>query len=213
MNMVDTSLTNEDTIEETAFETCTHIKVGVSMSKPFSSFSFLTVINLSYTNLENGGAIALVNALKNSAPSLQVIEMAGNNITYEAATAIAVCLAAKRHLKKLNLSENDLKDEGCVEIVKSMEDWELEYVDMSYNDLRREGALRLARVVVKKGSFKMLNIDGNMISLKGIEEIKVIFTNCPKLLGPLDKNVYNVDDDDDLRENDEDEFVSVFIFY
>ncbi|KAG7581574.1 Leucine-rich repeat [Arabidopsis suecica] len=237
--MVETSLTNEDTIEENAIETCTHmnrqlylsdnnIKVGVSMSKAVSSFNFLTVITLSYTNLENGGAIALVNALKNSAPSLQVIEMAGNNITYEAAPAIAVFLAAKRHLKKLNLSENDLKDEGCLEIVKSMDGLELEYVDVSFNDLRREGALGLARVVIKKESFKMLNIDGNMISIKGIEEIKEIFKNCSKLLGPLDKNDPLIEengdheesegnmDDDDLRENledIEDEFVSVFIFY
>lgn len=240
MNMVNTSLTKEEDLEENAFETCTHmkqlylrhnsIKVGVSMSKAFSSFNFLTVINLSYTNLENGGAIALVKALKSSAPSLEVIEMAGNNITDEASPAVAACLVAKRRLKKLNLSENDLEDEGCVDIVKSMEDLELEYVDMSYNKLRREGPLCLAHVVVKKESFKMLNIDGNMISVKGIEEVKEIFKNCPKLLGPLDENdsreEENEDheenegnmDDDDLREmNDledfEDEFVSVFFFY
>ncbi|XP_010417967.2 PREDICTED: RAN GTPase-activating protein 2-like [Camelina sativa] len=210
------------------------IKVGVSMSKVFPSFNFLTVINLSYTNLENEGAIAIVNALKSSAPSFEVIELAGNNITDEAAPAIAACLAAKRHLKKLNLAQNDLEDEGCVDIVESMEDLELEYVDMSYNKLTRGGALNLAHTVVTKESLKMLNIDGNMISVRGIEEVKEIFKNCPKLLGPLDEmqndsfgeddedyeeNEGNyVDDDDDLRErNDledfEDEFVSYFIYY
>ncbi|CAN6922117.1 unnamed protein product [Brassica oleracea var. botrytis] len=35
--------------------------------------------------------------------------MAGNNKTYEAAPDIAACLEAKRHLKRLNLSKNDLK--------------------------------------------------------------------------------------------------------
>ncbi|EOA32234.1 hypothetical protein CARUB_v10015492mg [Capsella rubella] len=191
------------------------IKVGVSMSRVFSSFNFLTVINLSYTNLENEGAIALVNALKSSVPSLQVIEMAGNNITDEAAPAIAACLAAKRHLKKCNLSQNDLEDEGCVEIVKSMEDLELEYVDMSYNKLTREGALSLAPVVVKKESFKMLNIYGNMISARGIDEVKEIFKNCPNLLGPSDENDSLGEEDEDYEESEdfEDEFVSVFIFY
>ena len=48
---------------------------------------------------------------------LKVIEMAGNNKTYEAAPDIAACLEAKRHLKRLNLSKNDLKGEGCVVIV------------------------------------------------------------------------------------------------
>ncbi|KAF2544503.1 hypothetical protein F2Q68_00033149, partial [Brassica cretica] len=145
--MVDNNLT-EGALEENAFETCPHmktlchnsIKVGVSMSKLFSNFNFLTIIKISYTNLENGGTIVLVNDIKNSAPSLKVIEMAGNNITYEAAPDIAACLEAKRHLKRLNLSKNDLKDEGCVVI------------------------------------------------LKGIEEVKEIFKNSPKLLRTFDEN-------------------------
>lgn len=98
LNMVDTSLSKEDAIEENDFETCTHtrqlcdngIQIGVSISKTFSNFNFLTVLNLSYTNLENEGTIALVNALKNSAPSLGVIEMAGNDITHDAASAIDI---------------------------------------------------------------------------------------------------------------------------
>ncbi|KAF2586159.1 hypothetical protein F2Q70_00037678 [Brassica cretica] len=152
--MVDNNLT-EGALEENAFETCPHmktlchnsIKVGVSMSKLFSNFNFLTIIKISYTNLENGGTIVLVNDIKNSAPSLKVIEMAGNNITYEAAPDIAACLEAKRHLK-------------------SMEGLDSRYIDTSYNDLRRGGALSLAHVVVKRKGFKMLNIDGNVISVK-----------------------------------------------
>ncbi|KAF8101160.1 hypothetical protein N665_0209s0018 [Sinapis alba] len=215
VKMANTSLTNEKDMEENASETCSHMKklcdsitkARVLMSKAFSTFNFLTIINLSYTNLENEGTIALVNALKNSAPSLKAIEMAGNNITDEVAPDIAACLAAKKHLKRLNLSKNDLKDEGCFVIAQSLEALELKYVDMSYNNLRREGALSLAHVVVKKEGFKMLNIDGNMISFEGIEEVREIFKNCPKLLGPLD-------DDQELEnlEDYEDEFVSVFYF-
>lgn len=48
--------------------------------------------------------------------------MAGNDITVEADSAIAACVAAKRDLNKLNLSENELKDEGCVKIAKSLEE-------------------------------------------------------------------------------------------
>ncbi|KAG2242341.1 hypothetical protein Bca52824_095817 [Brassica carinata] len=174
--MADTSLIKENAMEENAFETCLHMKqlcgsitkVRVPMSKAFSNFNFLTTVNLSYTNLENEGTLALVNALKNSAPSLMAIEMAGNNITYEAAPDMAACLAAKKHLIRLNLSNNDLKDEGCVVIAHSLEPLELKYVDMSYNNLRREGALSLAHVVVKKEGFKILNIDGNMISFEEI---------------------------------------------
>lgn len=221
VKMAETSLTNEDAMEEK--QLCDSIaKVRVPMGKAFSNFNFVTIINLNYTNLENEGTIALVNALENSAPSLKAIEMAGNNITYEAAPDIAACLVAKKHLKRLNLSNNDLKDEGCFEIAYIMEPLEVKYVDMSSNNLTREGALSLALVAVKKEGFEMLNIDGNMISFEGIEEIMEIFKNCPKLLGPLDENdpdeVHEGDEDDvDDFEDDvddfEDEFVSVFYFY
>ncbi|CAN7002839.1 unnamed protein product [Brassica rapa subsp. trilocularis] len=224
VKMAETSLTNEDAMEEK--QLCDSIaKVRVPMGKAFSNFNFVTIINLNYTNLENEGTIALVNALENSAPSLKAIEMAGNNITYEAAPDIAACLVAKKHLKRLNLSNNDLKDEGCFEIAYIMEPLEVKYVDMSSNNLTREGALSLALVAVKKEGFEMLNIDGNMISFEGIEEIMEIFKNCPKLLGPFDDNdPYEGDEDDgydddqeweseSLHEDFEDEFVSVFYFY
>ncbi|KAG5399129.1 hypothetical protein IGI04_020943 [Brassica rapa subsp. trilocularis] len=149
VKMAETSLTNEDAMEEK--QLCDSIaKVRVPMGKAFSNFNFVTIINLNYTNLENEGTIALVNALENSAPSLKAIEMAGNNITYEAAPDIAACLVAKKHLKRLNLSNNDLKDEGCFEIAYIMEPLEVKYVDMSSNNLTREGALSLALVAVKK---------------------------------------------------------------
>lgn len=228
VKLAETSLTKKEAMKENeSVSTCPHMKLRVPVSKSFSSFNFMTIINLSYTNLENEGAIALVNALENSAPSLKAIEVAGNNITYEAAPDISACLAAKKHLKRLNLSNNDLKDEGCFEIAYIMEPLEVKYVDMSNNNLTREGALSLALVAVKKEGFEMLNIDGNMISFEGIEEIMEIFKNCPKLLGPFDENdpyegdEDDVDDDDDdqewesesLHEDFEDEFVSVFYFY
>ncbi|KAL0708545.1 hypothetical protein Bca4012_074971 [Brassica carinata] len=181
VKMAETSLTKKEAMKENESEsTCPDMKLRVPVSKSFSSFNFMTIINLSYTNLENEGAIALVNALENSAPSLKAIEVAGNNITYEAAPDISACLAAKRHLKRLNLSNNDLKDEGCFEIAYIMEPLEVKYVDMSNNNLTREGALSLALVAVKKEGFEMLNIDGNTISFEGIEEIMEIFKNCPK---------------------------------
>lgn len=51
-------------------------------------------------------------------------------------------------------------------IIISMEGLDSRYIDTSYNDLRREGALSLAHVVVKRKGFEMLNIDGNVISVK-----------------------------------------------
>ncbi|XP_010454204.1 PREDICTED: RAN GTPase-activating protein 2-like [Camelina sativa] len=202
-----------------ALEHCTHIgkldlrdnmfgtEAGVSLSKTLSSYKHLTELYLSYLNLEDEGAIAIANALKESVSPIEVLEMAGNDITVEAASAIAACVAAKQNLNKLNLSENELKDEGCVQIAKSMEEdhSKLQYIDMSTNFIRRAGARALAQVVVKKEAFKLLNIDGNIISEEGVEEVKEIFKKSPELLGPFDENDPDGEEDDDNEENEEDE--------
>ncbi|WZY75161.1 hypothetical protein YC2023_021545 [Brassica napus] len=49
---------------------------------------------------------AVADALKESASPVEVLEMAGNDITSEAASAIAACVAANQDLNKLNSSEN-----------------------------------------------------------------------------------------------------------
>ncbi|CAF2369179.1 unnamed protein product [Brassica oleracea] len=139
--------------------------------------SNLSSLNLSDKALGEKGvrAFAVADALKESASPVEVLEMAGNDITVEADSAIAACVAAKRDLNKLNLSENELKDEG------------------------RDGAVALADVVMKKEGFMLLNIDGNIISEEGVEEVREIFKKKPELLGDLDEN----DPDEEDEEDDE----------
>lgn len=187
------------------------VEAGLALSKAISVFSNLTEIHLSYLNLEDEGASVLVNALNNSGSPLEVVEMAGNDITVKSASSLAAFLISKREsLTKINLSENELKDEGSMVISKALEDEfpRLTEVDLSSNQIRRAGARVLAQVVVGKPGFKLLNINGNFLSDEGVEDVKEIFKNSPDLLGPLDENDpegedYNDedgdDDDDDLE--------------
>ncbi|KAJ4956464.1 hypothetical protein NE237_013247 [Protea cynaroides] len=204
-----------------ALGTCTHLKkldlrdnmfgvdAGVSLSKALSGHAGLMEAYLSYLNLEDEGATALTNAFKESAPSLEVLEMAGNDITSEAAPAIAACIKAKQLLTKLNLAENELKDEGAIVIAKALEEDhnQLREVDLSTNSIRRVGARLLAQAVVDKPEFKLLNIDGNFISDQGIDELKEIFKKSPEVLGPLDENdpEGEGDEDESKEEGDENE--------
>lgn len=166
------------------------VEAGVALSKALSGFPSLTEIYLSYLNLENEGSVALANALKESAPLLEVLEMAGNEITYEAAPTLAGCIAAKQNLTKLILSENELKDEGAILIAKALEEGhsQLIEVDLSTNLIRRAGARVLAQAVLGKPGFKLLNVNGNFISDEGIDEVKGLFKNSPGVLGSLDEN-------------------------
>ncbi|XP_071720835.1 RAN GTPase-activating protein 1-like [Rutidosis leptorrhynchoides] len=166
-------------------------KPGVTLSQALSIHINLTELYLSYLNLENEGIIAIANALKDSDSSLEILELAGNNITSESANALATCITSKkRSLTKINLSENELKDEGAITIGKALEAefGRLCIVDMSTNGIGNDGAVKLAKAVVGKPGFRLLNINVNFLSYKGVEEVKEIFKNVPRMLGPLDEN-------------------------
>ncbi|KAG8658719.1 RAN GTPase-activating protein 2 [Manihot esculenta] len=203
-----------------ALESCTHVKkldlrdnmfgaeAGIALSKALSKHAGLAEVYLSYLNLEDEGAIAIANSLKESAPALEVLDMAGNEITAEAAPALSACVAVKQNLSKLNLAENELKDEGVIQISKALEEGHLQLneVDMSTNSIVRAGARVLSQIVVQKPEFKLLNINGNYISDEGIDEVKEIFKKLPGMLGPLDDNSpEGCDDDEEYGENDGDQ--------
>ncbi|KAL7112890.1 hypothetical protein ACP275_04G029300 [Erythranthe tilingii] len=181
------------------------VEAGLALSKAVSAFNDLTEIFLSYLNFEDEGSIALANALKDSAPSLEVLDLAGNEITAKAAPALASCIASKQFLAKLNLSENELKDEGAIFIAKALEEGHdrLCEVDLSTNLIRRAGARRLAQAIVNKPGLKLLNIDANYISDEGIDEVKDVFKNFPNVLGSLEDNDPEGKDYDEEEEEEE----------
>ncbi|KAK7270268.1 hypothetical protein RIF29_23288 [Crotalaria pallida] len=185
-----------------ALGACTHLKTldlrdnmfgeeaGVALSKVIPKFADLTEIYLSYLNLEDDGAEALANALKESAPALEILDMAGNDITAKAVPSLAACISSKQFLTRVNLSENELKDEGAILIGKALEGGHgrLNELDLSTNLITWSGARLLAEAVVQKPGFKFLNLNSNFISDEGINELKNIFKNSPDMLGPLDDN-------------------------
>lgn len=184
-------------------------EAGIALAKSISAFADLTEIYLSYLNLEDEGAVAIAKALKDSAPSLQVLEMAGNDITVKAAASLAACIAEMKFLTKLGLAENELKDEGAILIGKALEkDHEqLTEVDLSTNMIRRAGARVLAQTLVNKPGFRLLNINGNFIPEEGIDELKEMLKDSFDMIGPLDENDpegEEGDDNDDDEDEDED---------
>ncbi|KAF2284153.1 hypothetical protein GH714_019610 [Hevea brasiliensis] len=157
-------------------------EAGVALGKALYKHAGLTEVYLSYLNLEDEGAVAIANSLKETAPALEVLEMAGNDVTVEAAPTVSACIAVKQNLRKLNLSENELKDEGAIQISKALEEGHLQLneVDLSTNSIGRVGARVLAQVVVQKPNFKLLNINDNCISDEGIDEdmFTEFWTDC-----------------------------------
>jgi Ran GTPase-activating protein 1 len=204
-----------------ALVTCTRLKkldlrdnlfgvdAGIALSKSLPKLPYLIELYLSDLNLENEGTIAIASALKKSAPHLEVLEMAGNEINAKAASALADCLTAMQSLKKLTLAENELKDDGAVIIAKSLEDGhtDLKELDVSTNMLQRVGARCFAQAITNKARFVKLNMNGNFISDEGIDEIKKILKdgkNSVDVLGLLDENDPEGEPVEEEEENTED---------
>ncbi|WZY87424.1 hypothetical protein YC2023_044159 [Brassica napus] len=183
------------------------VEGGIALAKTLSVLTELTEVYMSYLNLEDEGAEALSEALIKSAPSLRVLELAGNDITVKSTGKLADCIAAKQCLWKLNLSENELKDEGAILIAKALEEGhdQLAEVDMSTNMIRRAGARALAGSVLKKQAFKLLNINGNFISEEGVDEVNDMFKDSPEKLGLLDDNDPEGEDFEDEDEEGEED--------
>ncbi|GKA59536.1 Ran GTPase-activating protein 1 [Tanacetum coccineum] len=189
------------------------VEAGIPLSNVISRFTNLTEIYVSYLFLENKGTLALVNALKDSASSLEVLEMAGNRFTAKVAPALAaLVLAKKKSITKIGLSMNKLADEGAMVIAKALQEdlSRLTEVDLSTNKIRSAGARGLSQAVVgKKQGFKLLNINGNFLSDEGVEDVTKIFENSPYLLGPLDENdpegeEYHDEDEEEAEEDSDD---------
>ena len=186
------------------------VEAGIALSKTLPKLLDLVELYLSDLNLENTGTIAIANVLKQSAPRLEVLEMAGNEITTEASQALAECLTAMQSLKKLTLAENELGDDGAMVIAKSLEDGhpDLKELDMSTNMLRRAGARCCAQAITNKSGFLQLNISGNFIPDEGIDDVKEILKggkNSPGVLGSLDENDPEGEPGDDDEEGDDEE--------
>lgn len=180
---------------------------GVAVSRVISGHIGLTEVYLSYLNFEDKGAIAIANSLKDAAPSLSVLEIAGNEITPKAAPAFAECLAVKSLLTKFVASENELKDEGSVIICKALLEGHdhLKELDLSTNGITGIGAKAAAETVANKTDFNLLNIDGNCISEEGIETVKNVLRKGTKgvsVLGSLEENNEEGEGDDEENEGE-----------
>nr|XP_017227911.1 PREDICTED: RAN GTPase-activating protein 1-like [Daucus carota subsp. sativus] len=92
---------------------------GVALAEALGTCNNLKKLDLRdniYLNLADEGCIVLANALRESATLLKVLEISGNEITAKAAPALPSLITSQRLLIKLNLFENELKDEGVDEI-------------------------------------------------------------------------------------------------
>eukprot|EP00250_Pteridium_aquilinum_P008727 c18163_g1_i1 orf=201-1898(+) len=185
------------------------VEGGIAFAETLKRHLNLTEVYLSYLGFEDEGAESVLEALEGGAPGLEVLELAGNEITVSSVRKLASCIASKTNLIKLNLSENDLEDKGVVVVCNALHNGleRLAELDLSETNIGRIGACAAAKAVALKPGFKLLGLNGNHISEAGIEALKTVLeegTHGTAVLGSLDENDEDEGGDDEADDDAED---------
>lgn len=121
-------------------------------------------LRLNNNEMGDAGAMAIAECLekKNNIIELYLYK---NNIEQLGAKAIS---SQVKNLKKLILSENDLKNEGCKHVAKALEDNPpIKTLLLNENDIHDDGAVALAEALEKNTNLLILSVDHNHLMNKG----------------------------------------------
>jgi Ran GTPase-activating protein 1 len=187
------------------------VEGALALAKTLKQHRSLKEVYLSYLGLEDEGTLAILEAMEESGSELEVLDLAGNDITVSSLPKLASFIMSKPKLVKLNLSENDLGDKGVVTICNVLGKGHeaLVELDLSETNIGRIGACAAAEAISLKSGFKVLNLNGNHISEAGIEALKDLLQRGRhggiSVLGTLEENDENEDDAEDEDNGNEGE--------
>lgn len=152
--------------------------------------------------LGDEGAAAICCALAEGAGRrVRILDLSGNEITPEGASAVKGCLQGCPVLTKFFIDDNELGSSGARKIAKSLDSVihaELTTIAAACSEIGTQGALALAAASVQLPRLVSLNINGNCIGADAVSDISAL------LDGKLESLSDNDDDDDGEDEEPED---------
>ncbi|XP_024538252.1 RAN GTPase-activating protein 1 [Selaginella moellendorffii] len=179
---------------------------GFALGKAFRTQPLLEELYLSDLGLQNAGVQAVLEALETTAPKLSVLDLGNNDISTSCAPHLVRFLEKKAALKKLSLAENELKDKGVILVSNALRQGhdDLEELDFTLNDVGSDGAIAAAKAVTTKPRFKLLILESNHISAKGLASVRSVLASGvgTSVLAPLEDNELG-DEEDEAEEIDE----------
>lgn len=191
----------------------------------------LQSLNLRDAGLNEEGVLAVASALIDAAPALRVLDLSGNDVSAANCSGpIAALLrsAVGASLEEFSLDDNDAigEDANDEEGDGDEEDGEekcaggsgvralaaaivglprLVSLSMCACALNAASGYRVASAVSKGSAFRRLQLDGNAIASRGVEEIRGLLQRAGKMLGDMEENDEDGDEDglDDAIELEE----------
>lgn len=181
-------------------------EVGEQLAEGIKQNPGLEYLNLRDAALDDGGAQAIVEALKDSG-CITHLDLSGNDLSEEfmADEAGAVrAVVTKPSLERLFLDDNEFGSEGARALAGMLVQGSsaLKTVGMCACEVTAAGALVLAEKICAIDSMELLLLDGNEVCERGIEKVKNLLEQAGKALGDMEDN-------DDEGEDDLDESTSL----
>ena len=154
----------------------------------------ITFFDISHCGLQKNSCSLILNTLISQAPTLQHIDLSGNNLSGTAET-IAQLISVSYYLQHVNLANTLMQDEEVMVIVKAMQNINsLHCVDLTSYSINDELALELRNTIDKnpavisfqfsklclKKTEATINIVGRDIFdvIINLQQISVCFTDC-----------------------------------
>lgn len=181
-------------------------KAGEVLVQALKNKTQLEYLNLRDDALEGVSAspekLSLFNALVEAATagsSLKHVDLSGNNFDAEAAQQLSRALQHLPQLTALYLDDCEIGTEGARHIASAVKKLtNLRTLSLCTCEITAAGAYVLARAVAELPQFVNLELNGNQISEAGVEAIKGVLQQAGKVVGDLEDN--DEDGDDDLEE-------------
>jgi len=150
---------------------------GALLGKALSNQPDLVFLNLRDAGLGDEGVVAVCEALKATAPNLEVMELSGNDLTAECMEAVAACVASKPNLTLLGMEENELGSDGANSLAKALSSNSglkatLTSLSLSLNEISGKAGMALAESLDGYKSITSLGLNGNFFSEAALEKIQ-----------------------------------------
>ncbi|DBA01317.1 TPA: hypothetical protein N0F65_001822 [Lagenidium giganteum] len=163
----------------------------------------LQVLKLRDASLGPDGVESVMQAIADNGLQLVELDLSGNELADDGIAALARLLKTQNALRVLRLDENEITSAGLKELVDVIGSSTLpllEEISLCGNELTAKGALALVQTVVPtKQHLQRLELDANMISDKGVEQIQAALAamNKSNVLGSLTENDGDDESDDE----------------
>ena len=119
-------------------------------------------------NFSGEGGMIIARIILNN-KSIETLILQENLLGEESGTKIGIALLQNRHLKKLVISNNKIKNKGAKAIIENSRN--LISLDLSYNEISPEVCSNLKYIMQKSKNIKEIIWNGNNVEIKGINYI------------------------------------------